>query len=224
MAASYPASIKSFRTKANKSGVVYDVDKTTVLFVEDFSAIEDEVVAIETELEAHVWNDIFVPLAGAKVPPANFPTWAVFLANLNSYTFNVNDYADLATAEILHGYKEGTDIKLHVHLVTNGLNDATVRKAKYTVYYSWGDNGEVMSAEGSKTAEVTIAAALADKTHLLLDLGSIAGVGYKINSILKLRIKRVAGTGTEPAADPFVEMVGVHYQADFIGSEGELVK
>ena len=48
MAASYPASIKSFRTKANKSGVVYDADKTTVLFVEDFSAIEDEVVALET--------------------------------------------------------------------------------------------------------------------------------------------------------------------------------
>lgn len=48
MAASYPDTIKTFRTKANKTGVVYDENKSTVLFAEDFSVLEDEVVALET--------------------------------------------------------------------------------------------------------------------------------------------------------------------------------
>lgn len=160
----------------------------------------------------------------AKVPAANFPTWTTFTTNLNSYTFAINDYVDISTAEILHDYKEGTDLGLHLHIVTNGLNDATARKAKYTVYYSWGDTDEVMSAEGSLTAEVTITANLADKTHLYLDIGDVTGTNYKIGSLLKMRVKRIAGTGTEPAVDPFVEQVGIHYQIDTIGSREETVK
>ena len=48
--ASYPSSIYSPRDKENKSGVVYDAAKKTVIFVEDVSKLDDEVVAIETEL------------------------------------------------------------------------------------------------------------------------------------------------------------------------------
>lgn len=48
--ASYPDSIYSPRSKANRSGVVYDADKETVIFAEDFENDEDETIAIETEL------------------------------------------------------------------------------------------------------------------------------------------------------------------------------
>jgi hypothetical protein len=173
---------------------------------------------------ATVWNDINMSLVTAKVPAANFPAWAAFSANLNSYTFAINDYADISTAEILHQYKEGSDLGIHIHLVTNGLNNATARKVKYTIYYSWGDMDEVMGAEASLTAEATIAANVADRTHLFLDMGDITGENYKIESLLKLRVKRIAGTGTEPAVDPFVEQVGIHYEIDALGSKTELVK
>ncbi len=46
--ASYPGSIYEPRAKENKSGVVYDPTKKTVLFVEDVSKLDDEVVALET--------------------------------------------------------------------------------------------------------------------------------------------------------------------------------
>ena len=49
--ADFPTTIYSPRTKANRSGVVYDAGKETVLFAEDISKLEDEVVAIETLLE-----------------------------------------------------------------------------------------------------------------------------------------------------------------------------
>jgi hypothetical protein len=51
--ADYPAGVYAPRTKANKSGVVYDAAKTTTLFVEDIQKTDAEVVAIETELGAN---------------------------------------------------------------------------------------------------------------------------------------------------------------------------
>lgn len=48
--ASYPSSIYSPRTKANRAGVVYDAMKTTVGYAEDVTKLDDEVVAIENEL------------------------------------------------------------------------------------------------------------------------------------------------------------------------------
>lgn len=222
--ADFPLTIYSPRTKVNRNGIIYIASKSSVLFAEDVTKLDAEVVALETKLEGHTWNDIYIPLAGAKIPASHMPSWATFFTNLNSYTFALDDYADVATAEILHGYKEGTDIKLHVHFVTNGLNNATARKVKYRVYYSWGDIGEAMSAEASLTAEYDIPANCPNKTHFLLDLGAVVGTGYKIGSIFKMRVMRIAGTGVEPAVDPFVEMIGIHYQADFIGSTNEMSK
>lgn len=48
--ADYPNSIYSPRTKENKSGVTYDETKTTILFAEDISKLDVEVVALETFL------------------------------------------------------------------------------------------------------------------------------------------------------------------------------
>ena len=51
---SYPSAIYSPREKENKSGVVYDVNKKTVLFADDLINDDDEIVAIETELGTNV--------------------------------------------------------------------------------------------------------------------------------------------------------------------------
>lgn len=48
--ASYPGEVYGPRAKENKSGVVYDADKKTIGYVEDVTKLDDEVVAIETEL------------------------------------------------------------------------------------------------------------------------------------------------------------------------------
>lgn len=51
--ADFPNSVYTPRVKENKSGVVFDVDKKTTLFAEDVSKLDDEVVAIESELGAN---------------------------------------------------------------------------------------------------------------------------------------------------------------------------
>ncbi len=46
----YPSDIYAPRTKANKSGVTYDANKSTVLFANDVTSLDSHVVAVETEL------------------------------------------------------------------------------------------------------------------------------------------------------------------------------
>jgi hypothetical protein len=58
--ADYPSSVYSHRTRANKSGVSYDPTKTTVLFVEDLDKSDDEIAAIETDLEARKYSITFI--------------------------------------------------------------------------------------------------------------------------------------------------------------------
>jgi len=46
----YPDDIASFREKLNLPNQPFDVNKKTTVYVEDFSAVEDEVIAVETTL------------------------------------------------------------------------------------------------------------------------------------------------------------------------------
>lgn len=175
---------------------------------------------------ATVYNDIYTQIASAKIPASAYPDRTPFSTNLNSYVFKINDYADLWTMEMLHDYKEWSDIEVHLHLATN-WSDTTVRKAKYVIYYSrWCPNdwSNQFSAEASLTAEVTIAANVLDKSAFYLSMWTISWVGMKIWCQLKTRIKRIAWTWTEPTNWPFLWMVWVHYQKDTLWSRTINVK
>ena len=60
MAAAYPGATYDPRTKENKAGVVYDEDKKTIGYVEDITKLDEEVVAIETDLRARRYSITFV--------------------------------------------------------------------------------------------------------------------------------------------------------------------
>ena len=48
--ANYPGAYYAPRDKENKSGIVYDAAKKTIVFVEDFDSLENEIKAVEEEL------------------------------------------------------------------------------------------------------------------------------------------------------------------------------
>ena len=50
----FPGGVYSPRTKENKAGVEYDETKSTVGYAEDLTKLDDEIVAIETELGTDV--------------------------------------------------------------------------------------------------------------------------------------------------------------------------
>ena len=55
--ATFPDGVYSPRTKENKPGIEYDPSKPTINYVEDINKVDDEVVAIETELNGAVTRE-----------------------------------------------------------------------------------------------------------------------------------------------------------------------
>lgn len=178
-----------------------------------------------------VYNDIYFPVSNARVPAANFPAWTILINNIYEYAFAVNDYIAFNAQEVPHGYKEGTDIDVHVHWATNGqeASDTAVRwEVEYTIanIENMGTIGEPFSGSTVLAEEQVIPAGTATKTHMYVDLGTIDGTNIYIGSVIKIRLRRIANTGPqgEPAANPYALMVGLHYQTDTVGSRNELTK
>ena len=88
--ASYPAGVYSPRTKANKSGVVYDAAQTKKIYAEDITKLDDEVVAIETELGANpkgIYASVAANLAALWSAISSFVTSFIELSDApSSYT------------------------------------------------------------------------------------------------------------------------------------------
>ncbi len=169
---------------------------------------------------APVFNDLFFSMSTGKVGGANQPTWAAFQGNTMEYTFALNDLIHLPSQEIAHSYKEGSDILLHVHIVLDG-SDVGDTVVNYEVEYTIGDQDEVMSAAVVVTSgDFVIDGGTADRMHLVIDVGTIAGATYLIQAALKIRFRRIAlvGGGDAPSNDPFALMVGAHIEEDTAGS------
>lgn len=173
---------------------------------------------------ATVHNDIVMTFDSAKVPPANAPSWDPFLGNLNAYTFGVGDYLEL-TEELLHGYKQGGALESHVHVVTNGL-DTTDRYINFEFEFAAANISEAFPVDTtiSISGDFLIPANTPDRTHYYLDIGDIVSVGIEIGAIGKGRVRRIASTGVAPSNNPFGLSVGMHFEADTIGSRQERVK
>ncbi len=170
---------------------------------------------------ATVWNDIFAAL-DPKTTGAGKPTLRAFSGNINQYTMAVNDITEVAAAEFLHDWKEGSAIELHVHWATRGV-DTTIRAVKWEISYTWanilGDPAPTaFAAAATASAETQIPANTPDKTHIRTSVITFTPVGGKINANILLSLKRIASAGTAPTNDPWVLMVGIHYERDTVGS------
>lgn len=197
------------------------------------AAVQDAVLLAEpAPVKDHLttWNDWNLSISGAKVPAANSPTWNALVGNLYAYQFAVNDYLYMESQEFLHDWAEGTDIHIHLHWVTGGLNDATVRGVKWEAEYSVCNTleaafgGSTFTSATVVSSESSIAANEPNRTHRISSIGVIPGANYRIGSQIVMRLRRIAATGTAPAANPFAISFGLHYQSDTPGSRSVATK
>lgn len=171
-------------------------------------------------LATPVYKDLICGLFSGKAGTSNVPTWAALVGNITAYRFAADDYLE-TSAEVQHDYKEGTEIEVHVHWATNGV-DADDRAVKWEVEYSIANmNTGAFSASVVLTGQTTITAGTTDHTHLYTSMtATIAGAGRKIGDVILARVRRIAATGglSAPSANPFGLQVGFHYQSDTVGS------
>jgi len=172
-----------------------------------------------------VTEDLQFAISHGKVPAANFPTYEAFGIQNREYSFDVDEYIDLAANELHHSWAEGTALKFHVHFFPKTAQSTGAnRYAQFTVYISYADTNEVL-AETELTKEYTIPTGTAALTHLLLEFDDLAFTNNLIGTQIKVRVKRIAATGgTEYADSVFITQVGVHVLKDTLGSRQTLIK
>lgn len=173
--------------------------------------------------DATVWDDIPpIPLLVQRQGAANNPTLSTFISDTKQLTFAVNDYVYF-NYEFLHDYKEGSSASWHVHWVTNGT-EGVATKVKWEIEYTISNSNavapfsDVFPAVLSLPVETTIPANTPDKAHIISSFGLIALPTIKIGAYIIGRFKRIASTGTNPAANPFALTVGGHIEKDTCGS------
>jgi len=174
------------------------------------------------ELTQVTYDDLYFEIA-PKTTGAGKPTLANFSGNVNQWQMAINDISELRPVELKHDGKEGTQIELHVHWGTNGL-DGTDRGVKWEIDYTWANNLAVggttaFAAVTTISIETQIPANTPDKTHMYTSVVSFTPAAWKIGALVLMSLKRIASvTDPTPTSDPWVFMVGIHYQVNTLGS------
>ena len=197
-----------------------DIIKTNQIKT-DSTTPQDLTITTGTEktlvLNTPVYNDINTGL-NPRNTGANRPTLEPMTGNISEFQFAVNNYADLTPIELMHDWKEGTPIELHIHWATGGTNDATVRGVKWQIEYAYASMNSVYSSATTESKETSIAAnetALTPKYTSVVTFTPATTIGTQ----LSFMVKRIASVDNiAPVDDPFLLSIGIHYQIDTIGS------
>lgn len=162
------------------------------------------------------WVDIDFPII-VRTAAVGIPALVALNGNITMPQWQVNDYVVCESQELIHGWKEGSEVFWHLHLTTNGL-DAADKYVRFEVEYGYADiNGAWVFPAILTTADLLIPGGTPSKTHILMQLGSFTPP-IKIAGHVVARLKRVVAVGAAPTADPWIPMLQLHIQVDTVGS------
>jgi len=177
-----------------------------------FDPYTDHVVLRNAE-----YDDINFDVLSLK-PGNPAPTFAGVLAagGLKGYHFSDGDEVH-SDREILHRYKEDSDIILHVHFRPIDNNAGTVI---FGVEFVWDNK----TADGPSASQIITVEANVSGTAWKPDavaFAPIAGAGKKIGSHITTRFFRQGGSYGSAV---WVQSYGIHYAIDTHGSRQVTVK
>lgn len=173
---------------------------------------------------ATVWDDVVV--SGQTVRTgADAPTWKALSGGIYGWAFQpatVNDQV-FFSIQLPHGYKEGTDVKMHIHIVAP-TNPAVSSVTKWGLeYVIAGINGTYSGTTVYGTCTIGTSDAM---KNLLLSFTDISGVGLGISSVLICRLFRAAtdSADTYDSYDVFLASADAHVEMDTVGSRTATAK
>ena len=162
------------------------------------------------------WVDIDFPII-VRTVAAGIPTLAAINGNITMPQWAVNDFHVCESQELIHGWKEGSEVFWHVHLTTNGI-DGTNRYVRFELEYGYcGVNGQWVFPAVLTTQDILIPANTPSKTMMIMSLTSFTPA-IKIGGHVVARLKRVAAVGAAPTSNPWIPMLQLHVQLDTMGS------
>lgn len=166
---------------------------------------------------ATTWNDLnksLLPLStGANVPPIIAVNGAAYL-KVRAFNGNATVHELGEGCEILHDYKEGTDIQPHLHWAAT---TAAAGNVKWQLAYMWVDRDGVF--ENETIISVTVAASGIAWTEQRTNFPAISGTGKHIGSRFQFVLFRDPADAADTYADPAAAFdFGLHYERDTLGS------
>ena len=168
--------------------------------------------------DATVWKDIVFPII-AKFTGAGNPTYATFKGNIKAPQFAVNDTVDLDASEFIHEWLEATDAHIHLHW-TSMTNVGAARAVKWQVeetHVPYTEGGVWTDAQ-TFSVEVTIPANTPAFTEFITPIATVPIPGGKIGGQIRMKLTRIAASGTAPATAPFATQLGIHLECNSMGS------
>ncbi len=182
------------------------------------------------ELQEAVWEDLRIIPGAFEFAGVSDPTLQAWQPGGAGTTFRVLKFQSgdevFFTCQIPHIYKEGTDIKAHIHWTpADRGNEESGNTVAWKLDYSWANINAVFLS--SSTVDMTATCTGTDDYHEKTATATITGTGKTISSMLVCRLYRDAGdtwVGLTAAQSPVLLEFDVHFQIDTIGSRQELIK
>jgi hypothetical protein len=170
------------------------------------------------------WEDVnvapFSTSLGPSIQPPNivkFRDNGAGSAGVYLYGFDEKKEEEIFfSVQLPHSYRQGTDIKPHVHFCTPTQTATTIT---WNLEYTWQN---INAAYPATTTIISKAVACPIAyVHTICSLGDISGVGKTISSILVCRLSRSVGGYVGNA---LLLSTDIHIQLDTIGSANETSK
>jgi hypothetical protein len=181
------------------------------------------------DVETPEWDDLRVPISAVHLGATlREPTWAKLVDNgagsdgVYALDFSASQENEvLFVAQLPHSYREGTELKPHVHFTTKAGGSGNI---KFDLEYSVASVNGIIPASTIITATFAASSEPALK-HRYLSLPAITMTGQKISAMLFCRLRRDPNVASNFAAVVSMLEFDFHFQKDtFGGSRSESVK
>lgn len=170
------------------------------------------------------WDDSQVPEAMVRVG-ATAPTLANFNGGpVQTLQFQNNrDDTIMATVQMTHRWKQGTDIHPHVHWCETAATGAGTNVV-WQLTYAWTNIGCAYPAY--TTLKITNSVTGTNWFSQLSDFPDISGTNKLVSSIFVFELRRLANSATADDYNQNVAFLGfdIHHQVNSPGSDNELTK
>lgn len=178
-----------------------------------------------------IWDDLRIVPGAFQFLGSGDPTlqdWVMDSKTFKVYTFVKND-AVYASCQMPHSYKEGSDLRFHIHWTPKDRgSEESGNLVGWKVDYSIADvMGNFVSAG---IADLSDACSGEDDRHEISASVNVDGTGLHISHVIMLKIYRSdTGTddtwvGTTSAQSPAILEFDIHFQKDQVGSLQETSK
>jgi hypothetical protein len=171
------------------------------------------------------WDDLRVPMQNTRINPTKSePAFEEWIDGIYAYRFEADNDAEESlhfSAQIPHGYAEGTALRPHLHWAPSSTDTGDV---VWEFEYVYASVDETFQSSAINSTKTQAAGGVADH-HQLVEFDPIPGDQLRISAMIHCRLTRLGDDGDDTFTGDAIPLeFDFHYQKDSDGSYHEYDK